>query len=274
MQKIISKICSKIEHLSIPRVNWIKTLYFNFRLLPFKQAKKLPFFIYGNPVFNSLAGDVEFRCPIKRGMVKINYQQTFAPSLQTLKSQICLCGTLIIGGDVVIGCANKILVTKNATLELSHHVQIMDFCNIDCYSYIKLKTGVCVSHRCQIMDTNHHYIVDIPSRTINDNKKDIIIGEYCWVCNSTSINAGAIIPKHTIISSHSLVNKDVSQWGDHILIGGIPVKLLKKGIARVFNVKNELFLFQLSQQSELDSFSIPQHIDIHKFIKYEDDVVL
>lgn len=271
---MIRKICSKIEQMSKPRVNWIKTLYFNFRLLPFKQAKKIPFFIYGNPVFNSLSGDVEFKCPVKRGMVKINYQQTFAPSLQTVKSQICLYGTLIIGGNVVIGCANKILVTKNAVLELSHHVQIMDFCNIDCYSYIKLETGVCISHRCQIMDTNHHYIVDILGRTINDNKRDIVIGEYCWICNSTSINAGAIIPKYSIIASHSLVNKDVSKWGSHILIGGIPVKLLKQGVARVFNVKNELLLFQLSQQSELDSFSIPQDIAIHKFIKFEDDDVL
>lgn len=43
MQKLIRKICSKIEQMSIPRVNWIKTLYFNFRLLPFKQAKKYHF---------------------------------------------------------------------------------------------------------------------------------------------------------------------------------------------------------------------------------------
>lgn len=274
MQKTIRKICSKIEKMSIPKINWIKTLYFNFRLLPFKQAKKMPFYIYGNPVFNSLSGNVEFKCPVKRGMVKINYQQTFAPSLQTLKSQICLYGTLIIGGDVVIGCANKILVTKNAILELSHNVQIMDFCNIDCYSHIKLDKGVCISHRCQIMDTNHHYIVDMSSRTISDNKKDIIIGEYCWVCNSTSLNAGAIIPKHSIISSHSLVNKDVSQWGDHILIGGTPVKLLKKGVSRIFNIKNELILFQLFQQSELDSYSIPQQTNIHEFIKFENDVSL
>lgn len=124
------------------------------------------------------------------------------------------------------------------------------------------------------MDTNHHYIVDILGRTINDNKRDIVIGEYCWICNSTSINAGAIIPKYSIIASHSLVNKDVSKWGSHILIGGTPVKLLKQGVARVFNVKNELLLFQLSQQSELDSFSIPQDIAIHKFIKFEDDDVL
>jgi UDP-3-O-[3-hydroxymyristoyl] glucosamine N-acyltransferase len=123
------------------------------------------------------------------------------------------------------------------------------------------------------MDTNHHYIVDMASRKISDNKNDIIIGEYCWVCNSTSINAGAIIPKHSIISSHSLVNKDISQWGSHILVGGIPVKLLKKGIARVFNIKNELFLFEMSQQSKLDSYCIPEQMCINKFIKFEDDDV-
>lgn len=274
MQKLIGKICSKIEWLSIPKINWIKTLYFNFRLLPFKQAMKLPFAIYGNPVFNSLSGTVDFKCPIRRGLVKINYQQTFAPSLQTLKSQICLCGTLIIGGEVIIGCGNKLLVAKNAILELSHHVQIMDFCNIDCYSHIKLGIGVCISHRCQIMDSSHHYIVDISNRTVTDNKSNILIEEYCWVCNSTCINAGAIIPKHSIISSYSLVNKDISSWGSYILVGGIPVKLLKKGVARIYNIKNESILFKLSQQSELNSFVIPQQTNIQEFIKFEDDVTL
>lgn len=43
MQTLINRICSKIERRSINRINWIRTLYFNFRLLPYRQAKQLPF---------------------------------------------------------------------------------------------------------------------------------------------------------------------------------------------------------------------------------------
>lgn len=272
MQKIILRICNRLEKLSIPSVNWLKTIYINLRLLPFNQATKLPIYVYGNPAFNSLSGKLIINCPIKKGLFKINYQHTYAPSLQTQNTQLCINGTIIIEGDVVIGCATKILVVENATLQLGHHTQIMDYCNIDCWSFIKLGIGVIISHRCQIMDSSHHYIVDLSTRKISDNKKSIKIEGYCWICNSSTILAGAVIPKHTIVSNNSLVNKDISDWGSYILVGGTPIKLLKRNVTRIYNVNNEKILFHLFKNSQLDIYEIDRQIDIQKYIEYEDYV--
>ena len=71
MQTLINRLCSIIERRSIHKINWIRTFYFNFRILPYNQAKRLPFLIYGKPSFNSLSGRVEFKCPIKKGIVLI-----------------------------------------------------------------------------------------------------------------------------------------------------------------------------------------------------------
>lgn len=177
MQTLINRICSKIERRSTNKINWIRTLYFNFRLLPYNQAKRLPFLIYGKPAFNSLSGKVDFQCPITKGLVRINEQKTFAPSLQTVNSQINLCGTLIVRGRAMIGCGNKIIIAHDAVLDMGACTKITDFCNIDCWTNIVIGDGSTIAHRSQIMDSNHHFVVSINKRQISNNMKPIFIGK-------------------------------------------------------------------------------------------------
>lgn len=263
---MLSKLYNWIERRSVPRVNWIKTLYFNFRVLPFKQARLLPVLVYGNPVLNSLSGRFVFECQIKRGLVEINKQATFAPSLQTEKSQICIYGTIIIKGSVFIGCGTKILVAHSGSLTLSHNTRIMDCCNIDCWSQIEIGEESRISHRCQIMDSNHHYIIDWKTRKISDNHKPIIIGTHCWICNSTTILPGAILPDYCIVAGHSIINKDMSFCGQHVIVGGMPAKLLKSDVSRIFNKEFELMIFEYYNQAEADVYELDHNIDIKAII--------
>ena len=239
MQKLINRICSKIERRSTNKINWIRTLYFNFRILPYNQAKRLPFLIYGKPAFNSLSGRVEFRCPITKGLVRINEQKTFAPSLQTVNSQINLCGTLIVRGRAMIGCGNKLIIAHGAVLDMGACTKIADFCNIDCRTNIVIGEGSAIAHRSQIMDSNHHFVVSIDKKQISNNMKPIYIGKQTWICNSTTITGGAKIPSFCIVGSNSLVNKDFSKEGGTCLIAGVPAKVIAKGIFRIYDQEKE-----------------------------------
>ena len=43
---VLSRICGSLEaRINQPRLSILRTIYFNFRTLPFKQAIKLPIFI-------------------------------------------------------------------------------------------------------------------------------------------------------------------------------------------------------------------------------------
>lgn len=266
--QILRRICAKIERNSIPGVNWIRTLYFNFRLLPFKQAVKLPVFIYGKPVFNSLSGRIIFTCPIKRGMVKMNIVKPFAPSLQTINSQMNICGTIVFGGNAMIGCGTKILVTQNAILELGDSVRITDFCNVDCCKHIVVNDGTSIAHRCQIMDSNHHYVLDTNSNRIAINSQPIHIGRQCWVCNSSTLTSGAKLPDYTIVASNSLVNKNFIPEGENIIIGGMPAKLIKKGAFRIFDDDVEIMLNEYFGQSEEKFYMVePGSFDQYRKLK-------
>ena len=53
---------------SILRLNFIKTIVFNFRMFDFKTAVKMPVFLYGNvDVTGCVRGMIEFSFPVSGG---------------------------------------------------------------------------------------------------------------------------------------------------------------------------------------------------------------
>ena len=74
MIEILKNICRKAksgyQKLKIYySINWTKTLYFNFKKFPFSIAKQLPVFFYENVKFTSIAGKIEIKGAIKKGMI-------------------------------------------------------------------------------------------------------------------------------------------------------------------------------------------------------------
>ena len=71
MALFLKKIYKNIRkrYLMFISVNWIKTIYFNFKMLPFKQAKALPVFFYGKVKFSDLSGELQIKSTIKTGMI-------------------------------------------------------------------------------------------------------------------------------------------------------------------------------------------------------------
>ena len=56
MKKVYFQLKNKIK-LYI-QINWIKTIYINFKMLSFYQAKKLPIVIFGKCAFKNLDGKI------------------------------------------------------------------------------------------------------------------------------------------------------------------------------------------------------------------------
>ena len=83
-------------------INWVKTLYFNFKMFPFSIAKKLPVFFYGSVKFTSLKGQIKIDAPIKRGM--IGFGQPFEMTTRSKKiAEVYLDGEFIVKGHIQFG---------------------------------------------------------------------------------------------------------------------------------------------------------------------------
>ena len=247
--------------------NWFNpfaTLYINLRSFPRNQALKFPIYVYGKPRFCSLKGKMHIDGKIKSGMIKVNKSLNGVPSNCTLRTEIINDGLITFHGSGFIGTGNRIRVHNNAHLELGFAFKISDMINIGCYAKIKIGNSTRIAHRCQILDTNYHYLVNLNNKTVPPIDKPICIGNYCWIGNNATIMNGAVIPDYTIVTSNSLVNKNFSSIPSFSLIGGIPAKLISSGFRRIEN-QSKIQEITNHYKNSSDFYVIPDGIDLESF---------
>lgn len=229
-------------------VNWFNpliTLYLNFRSFPFSQAIKLPVFVYGWPRLFSLYGSMECVGTCKTGMIKINQTNTNMPSHTGKATEINNWGKILFHGKSLIYTNIKIDVKHKGILEIGNDTKISIMCNIVAFTHVTIGNHTRIAHRCQLIDSNNHFIADFNKHRVRKMFHPIHVGDYCWICNSSTLTGGAVIPSRTILASNSLVGKDMSSIPDNSIIGGVPAKLISSGHRRVENrgFVKEIFKF-------------------------------
>lgn len=216
-------------------LNPLYTLYLNFRLCCFKHAIHLPIYVYGWPKIYSTSGEVRFEGTVKRGMVKINplVNGRMAPQAQPV--ELYIAGKVSFKGKCVIRAGSIISVRPKAFLSFGYDVRICEHCRICCSdSAIEIGDFASISHFVQIVDSSFHYMADFNNYIIPRKSRPVKIGNYCWICHSSSIAPGTILPDYTIVASNSIANKDYTNLSPMSLIGGMPAKLLKTNVKRVW----------------------------------------
>lgn len=213
--------------------NWLAIIYFNFKILPFKQAIHLPFDFYGKIRFVNLKGKISLNVnTIHPGMIKIGSQGTDMFPLNPVILDIR--GNIIFNGYFYIGCGSTIRVEPTATLLIGNSSRIGANSLIFCEEEISIGNNVEFSWNCQVMDTDRHYIQDIVTKKIYPSKAPIVIRNNVWIGNHVSINKGCIIPDNTIVASNSLCNKDYSSIACYSVIGGYPAKQIASNKVRIW----------------------------------------
>lgn len=211
------------------QINWIKTIWFNFRVLPFKTAIKLPFVISYNVKIHSI-GNIELTGESHLGMVSIgvikisDYDSNATPIYFTNR------GTLRINGNVKIHPGVKLYTSSNACIDMGRRVNLGFNTKILCYKHITLGNDSRISWECQIFDTDFHFLHNIENDKYYQRIKPVIIGENVFVGNRCTIGKGTIIPNGSVISCVSKVNGDFTTEGENLLLTGNPAKVIKKGV--------------------------------------------
>lgn len=235
MSTIIKYLKALKNNISKYRFCYYKTFYANFKLFPFKQAIHLPLVIYGPTQLKLSRSKIKLNVKPRFGLIKWGYNQDLMlPS--KMPSMLCMInGVLIINGDTTIssGVVFRIL----GTVILGRHNFIGGGVKILCCKHIEVGNYSRIGFGSILCDTNFHYIQH--DRQVENRIGDVIIGEYIWVGNNSSIVKGARIPNHAIVSSKSYVNKDLSANGEGVLIAGAPAKIIREGYYRIFSPKLE-----------------------------------
>jgi len=208
----------------------LKTIYFNLKYLPFKQALKLPVLISKNVYLKEVSGEIHFDCPIRFGLIQIGYGNVGIFDKKRSRTIWDVSGNVTFRGFGTIGHGSKIMVASGGSLIFGDKLKISAEASFIVYNKIQIGYNCYMAWETLLMDTDFHKIKNENGEIIN-NPKPIIIGDYVWIGCKCIILKGAVIPNNTVIAINSLVNKELTE--ENCLYAGSPVKCIKEKISWV-----------------------------------------
>ena len=219
-------------------VNWTKTLYFNFKKLPFETAKQLPVFFYGKVKLKSISGQIIINAPVRRGM--IGFGQSYELTALSKGTAVFLLeGTIIFNGHVQIGKDYTVYVLKDGILSMGNMSSLGSNGKIICYKKITVGNFARIGYESQLLDTNAHQMYNTKTGEKYPLFTPIVVGNYNNISNRVTILAGAKTPDYCTIGSNSLCSRDYLSLGINVMIGGVPAELIKTDISRDWDGESE-----------------------------------
>ena len=205
----------------------LKTIFFNFKYLPIKQAIKLPILISRKVYLREISGKILIKGPIRPGLIQLGYGNIGIFDNKKSRSIWEVSGTVIFKGRANIGHGSKISVGKNGELIRGENVIITAESSLVASKKIEFGNNCLLSWDILIMDTDSHIIKDNTGSIIN-YPKQITIGDNVWIGCRCLILKGAQIPDNCVIGADSIVNRLLENRNS--LYAGSPVKLMKESI--------------------------------------------
>jgi len=206
----------------------IKTIRFNFRYFPFRQAIRLPVFVSRYMYVEEAGGKIVLAGPIRTRMIRLGYRVVGIFDHKRSRSIWQVTGTIIFEGRALIGQGSKIAARNSGTIRFGDNfVMTAESTLVADQKTISFGRNCLVSWDTLIMDTDYHAITDDTGRQINP-PEDITIGEHVWIGCRCLVLKGAGIPSGAIVAANSLVTRKLS--GENKLFGGQPAAELKSNV--------------------------------------------
>ncbi len=207
------------------RINWLKTLIFNFYYFPFGTAVRLPAFVYRHTCFYVLKGRIEVDAPVKTGMLKIGPYGLGNQDASTTVWNVR--GLLVLKGGALVGRGSKINIGRLATLELGDHFTISSKSEIICRKRVVFGSDCLLSWDILVMDSDLHDIRNERGETINA-PRPVEIGNHVWIGCRSMILKGVTVKDGCIVAAGSTLTK--SYESANCILGGGKIEAIKTNI--------------------------------------------
>lgn len=206
----------------------LKTIYFNFKYLPFKQAIHLPILVSNKLYLRVCLGEIKIDAPLHLGMIQIGFGNVGLFDNKKSRSIWDVSGRVIFKGDCHIGHGSKISVGLNGNLIIGENLLVTAESTIVSFHEVEIGDNCLLSWDILIMDTDYHEIKDEQDKIINADSP-VVIGNKVWIGCRTLVLKGAVIPNGSVIGANSVVTQKLET--EHALYVGNPCKKTKENIS-------------------------------------------
>ena len=209
----------------------LHSIYFNFKMLPFRQARKLPILLI-RPKFINLRGKIVIDDSLCRfGLVKLGGWGCKAYPNNGIKLNLN-GGTWTIKGKTWIGSNSYIEIGRRGKLETGANVVASTSLILFCYRAITMGDAARFGWECKVMDSSFH-----PLKTVGTGERKaagapVSIGSFNWFATNCAVLPGTSTPDYCVFGYGSTLTKSC-KCESYCVHGGSPVHVLSRGYYRV-----------------------------------------
>lgn len=202
-----------------------KTVYFNLKYLPLRDALKFPILISHRVALRRMHGSVRID-QATLGRVKIGFRSNNVVDEGADLAVWDVTGTVEFTGRIEIGPAMKLLVSGH--LSLGDNFWASGRSLISCVRRIEFGTDNLLSWDVTVIDHDFHAVSDSRTGEVINEPKPVSVGNHVWVCARATILRGTVVGDGTVVAANSLLNR--AYEGQNQIVGGNPARVLRKNI--------------------------------------------
>lgn len=211
--------------LAFPRSLWL-----NFRLLPFRQACRMPLLVSHRTRLCNLSGRLLLHpTQLRVGLVKIGFNTCQQTDFRHYRTLLNLRGTVHIHGECAIGAGSSIEVSETGTLTLGPDFNLGPSSLIVCNHSITFGPHVQTSWCCTMMDTDQHALFALDGTRCNPDRP-IVFADHVWLGCHVVVTKGTCLPSHTTVGAMSCLHGTYGE--EHTVLAGNPAAVVRRGITR------------------------------------------
>lgn len=221
----------KMNYLKSKRfwIALIPSILFDFRYLPFKQAIKLPVWVYKMRLL-SQRGIISIESDrIYSGMIQLGFPRcaTYPNNGITWRNRgkVVFKGSCKIGNDCYVIVGKQGILTFGDDFKANAGIKIVSECSITFGNHTRFGWGGIM------MDTNFHPLYDIEKKKYKRAFSPIVIGDYNWFGLQCYIMHGVHTPERCIFGARSVVTRG-GQFESYCVHGGSPIRVLTRNVLR------------------------------------------
>ena len=183
----------------------LPSLVFNFKHLPFSQARKLPILLYKADLRNT-KGKIIISTPVRFGMIRLGVESVsiFPNNGVMIENR----GKIIFHGNTMIGNNSAISLGEKGVVEFGDNFMATTGLKLVCYDSVSFDRNVLIGWNVQIVDTDFHML-----KNVNGGGKKgygpIRVGSDVWIANGCKIYKNVTIPSLCVVGADTILHKGI-----------------------------------------------------------------
>ncbi len=203
-----------------------KSILFNFRYLPWREAITLPVLVSHRVLLKQLRGTVRLAGSRRTGTVRIGFGDVGIYDRRRSRTIWSLgrSGSVVFSGRAFVGHGCRLNI--EGSLTVGNDVTLSAEVRIVCHERIDLGDDVLIGWEAVVIDTDFHGVRWSDGRHNSDAA--VSVGDHVWICAGAWVHPGVALAPGCVVAGGARVTRSFSEPG--AMLAGVPAQAVGSGI--------------------------------------------